>query len=58
MGFGKLFLNSVKNYFSPQNGTTKIEHVVDGRLDKYKDKFVARGFSQKESIDYEEFFAF
>jgi hypothetical protein len=34
----------------------KIKHVVDGSIDKYKARFVARGFSQKECIDYEETF--
>jgi hypothetical protein len=35
----------------------KIKHVVDGSIEKYKEIFVARGFSQKEGIDYEETFA-
>ena len=35
----------------------KIKHVVDGSIEKYKAKFVARGFSQKEGIDYEETFS-
>ena len=35
----------------------KIKNVVDGSIDKYKSRFVARGFSQKEGIDYEEMFA-
>ena len=35
----------------------KIKHDVDGSVEKYKARFVARGFSQKERIDYEETFS-
>jgi hypothetical protein len=35
----------------------KTKHVVDGSIEKYKAIFVARGFSQKEGVDYEETFA-
>ena len=32
-------------------------HGVDGSIEKYKARFVARGFSQKEGVDYDETFA-
>ena len=35
----------------------KIKHAVDGSVDKYKARFVARGFSQKEGEDYDKTFA-
>jgi hypothetical protein len=35
----------------------KIKHVVDGSVEKYKARCVARGFSQKEGEDYDETFA-
>ena len=35
----------------------KIKHVVDGSIEKYKARFVAHSFSQKEGIYYEETFA-
>jgi hypothetical protein len=34
----------------------KIKHAADGSIEKYKARIFARGFSQKEGIDYEETF--
>ena len=34
----------------------KIKHAANRSIEKYKAIFVARGFSQKEGIDYEETF--
>ena len=35
----------------------KIKHAADGSIEKYKARFMARGFSRKEGINYEETFA-
>ena len=34
-----------------------IQHAVYGNIVGYKARFIARGFSHKEAIDYEETFA-
>jgi hypothetical protein len=35
----------------------KIKHIVDESIEKHKERFVSRGFSQVEGIDYEDTFA-
>ena len=35
----------------------KIKHGADGRIEKYKARFVVRGFSQKEGVNYDETFS-
>jgi hypothetical protein len=35
----------------------KIKHEEDRSMDKYKERFMARGFSQKEGEDYDETFS-
>lgn len=34
-----------------------INHVADGSVEKFKVRFVERGFSKKEGVDYEEKFS-
>ena len=53
--YGKLFPDQKVRMWYHQNGSSK--HAADGSIEKYKAKFVTRGFSQKEGIEYEETFA-
>lgn len=34
-----------------------IKHEVDGKKERYKERLVAKGFSQKEGIDFTEIFS-
>jgi hypothetical protein len=46
---GKLVVSSMWLY--------KITHAMDGIIDKFKVRFVARGFSRKEGVEYKENFS-
>jgi hypothetical protein len=35
----------------------KVNHTIDGNVEKYKAGFLACGFSQKEGVGYEETFS-
>jgi hypothetical protein len=35
----------------------KIKHAADGSVEKFKEIFIARGYNQKEGINYEETFS-
>ena len=46
-----------KKYVVTSNWIYSIKHAAYENIEKYKERFVARGFSQKEGIEYEETFA-
>ena len=52
-----IFLRPKKKSIMTSKWIYKIKHATDGSVEKQKARFVARGFSLKEGIDYEENFA-
>jgi hypothetical protein len=54
---GKLFLDLRGKPVVTSKWLYKLKHAADGSIEKYKSRFVARGFSQVEGVDYDETFA-
>jgi hypothetical protein len=56
-GVWEVFPKPKKKYVVSSKWVYNIKHAIDGSIGKHKARFVARGFSQKEGIDYEEMFS-
>jgi hypothetical protein len=57
MKYGKLYPDPKRKSVVTSKWVYKIKHAADRSMDKYKERFVARGFSQKEGEDYDKTFA-
>ena len=53
----EIFPRLVGNLVVGSRWIYKVKQAVVGSVEKYKERFVAQGFSQIEGIDYEETFA-
>jgi hypothetical protein len=52
-----IFLIHVGKFVLTSKWIYKIKHVADESIEKHKARFIDRGFSQVEGIDYEETFS-
>jgi hypothetical protein len=52
----EIFLRPKGNSMVTSKWIYEIKHASNGNIEKYKVRFLARGFSQKEGVDYEETF--
>jgi hypothetical protein len=65
VNYTSIMKNDVWNILSTPKGKSvvsskwlyKVKHVADGSIEKFKARSVARGFSQREGVDYEETFS-
>jgi len=57
MIYGMLFWDLKKKKIVTLKWLYKIKHGIDGSIEKYKARFVARGFSQKYRENYDDIFA-
>jgi hypothetical protein len=53
----KFFPRPEEKYVVTSKWVYKINHVIDGSIDKYKARFLTRGFSQQEGEVYDETFS-
>jgi hypothetical protein len=52
----KIVLRLVRKSAIDSRQVYKIKHAADGSIEKYKVKFIVRGFSRKEGVYYDENF--
>jgi uncharacterized protein (DUF1330 family) len=57
MMYGKFIPRPKEKSVVTSKWVYKIKHAADESMDKYKARFIARGFSQKEGEDYDETFS-
>jgi hypothetical protein len=57
MMFGRVVLAPKGKLVVGSRWIYKIKHAADDNIEKFKARFVAKGFSQKEGVDSDETFA-